>query len=846
MNSETQKGLNDKQVLESRRLHGENVLLDRSRGTFSIFMEVVKEPMILVLIAASLVYFITQQYREGLIMIFAIGAVSGISIYQQIKSEKAIVSLRKLTQSRVIVVRNGTQIYLSSEEIVVGDLMIISEGQEVPADASILEQNDLSVDESILTGESFPVSKIETDCLLYAGTTVLGGMVYASVFAVGNETRIGKLGLSIENIRKEKTRLQIQVNHFVKQMAVFGVLAFLIVTVLNVIDSGDFMHGVLHGLALAMAVLPEEIPVALSTFMALGAYQMSKKNILVKHPQTVEALGSATVICVDKTGTITENKMAVAEVFDFNLKNIIDSGGDFSQDSTQKLILHAMLASEPLAFDPMEKAIHEIYQNAYSKKVSYTMIGEYPLSGTPPIMTHIYNDENQNRIIVCKGSPEGVINNSLLNEEEKIQVLEVVRKIASNGYVLGVGISDYSNPVLPVSQQEFKWKFSGLLAFSDPPKKNMKDVIRNFYKAGIEVKMITGDYPETACSIANQVGIKNPGVYITGKQILEMTDSELEKTVSETTVFARIMPETKLRIVTALKKNGEVVAMTGDGVNDGPALKAAHIGIAMGNHGSEVARQAASLVLTNDDLSSMVIAVEFGRKIFINLKQAIRYIISIHIPLISVVTIPLLLGWKYANIFNPVHIIFLELVMGPTCSIVYENEPIDKSLVMKRPGKLSSSIFTWTELSVSIFQGLIITLGLLFVLYCSMRSGENESLSRTLVFTTLIFCNILLTLTGRSKIKSVFTSLKNKNYLVPIVIVLTLVILFLSVYFPNMQQLFEFVSLTVSQLVYCFLIACISVLWIEFYKIRNRNEERMLMEKMETNRMWPDFLQKRN
>ncbi len=821
MQNENYQGLNDEEVIESRKLHGENILKELGRRSGTILLEVLKEPMLLILIVASFIYFLTGSIREGIIMLVAIALVSGISIYQQIRSENATKLLRKLTQSLIVAIRSGKHVSIPSEELVVDDIIIISEGQEIPADSIILYQNDLSVDESILTGESFPVKKNETNNQLFAGTTVVGGLAHAKVNAVGNSTRIGKLGITMEGISKEKTPLQQQINLFVKRMAVFGAIAFVIVSFYNFLESGNLLHGIMHGLALAMAVLPEEIPVALSTFMALGAYQMSKKNVLVKHPQTVEALGAATVICIDKTGTITENKMSVAELYDYKLGKIVSAADDVMPISSQKLILNATLASEPLPFDPMEKAIHELSRRFDFKNENYKMIKEYPLSGIPPIMTHIYTIEVGQRIIVCKGSPEGVLRNSKLSDEEKQSMLEMARKMASNGYrVLGVAESDYGKEEFPVSQDTFQWNFSGLIALSDPPKKNIANVIKNFYKAGISVKMITGDFPETAIRIAEMIGIKNPGNVVTGKEIMEMSEEELLRIVPQTNIYARVMPETKLQIIHALKKMDEVVAMTGDGVNDGPALKASHIGIAMGIRGSEVARQAASLILLNDDLSGMVTAVGFGRKIYSNLKMAIQYIISIHIPLISIVTLPLLLGWKFPNIFTPVHIIFLELVMGPTCSIVYENEPMDNKLLTQKPRKLINTFFTWNELSISVIQGIVITVGLMIILFYSIKSMMDENSARTMVFTTLVLSNVLLTLTGRSRTKSIVSTIRNKNNLMPAVILLTLAMLFLSVYFRPVQAVFDFTSLTTTSILICLSTAMLSVLWIELFKLR--------------------------
>jgi len=815
------QGLSEVEVIESRRKHGANVLKQYSRNSWTIFLEVLKEPMMILLAATCSIYFITGDLREGIIMLLAIVAVAGISIYQQIRSETAVKALRELSQELTVVIRNGNKISIRSEEIVVDDIIIVSEGQHIAADAVILEFNDLAVDESILTGESFSVAKDLVNNQLFSGTTVASGLAHARVTEVGNKTRLGKLGTAMHETIREKTPLQKQVNVFVKRMAFFGFIAFVFVWIYNYFESHDVLHALMHGLTLAMAVLPEEIPVALSTFMALGAYHLIRNNVLVKQPQTVEALGAATVICVDKTGTVTENKMEVAEIYDFEKKNTFSLKEELKERSTQHLLFVAMLASEPLPFDPMEKAIHQAFDNCHLEKENYRMIKEYPLSGHHPIMTHVYLNENGHRIISCKGAPEGLLRNSDLSDVEKQEIMRHVKLFASKGNrVLAVATGDHESEELPSDQRLFKWKFLGLIALSDPPKKKIETVIRNFYDAGIEVKMITGDFPETACSIAKQIHLRNAERFITGQEIEKMSDEELRDTVSHTTIFARIMPEMKLRIINALKQRGEVVAMTGDGVNDGPALKAAHIGIAMGTRGSEVARQAASLVLVNDDLSSMVTAVALGRKIYSNLKKAIQYIISIHIPLISIVTLPLILGWKYPNIFTPVHVIFFELVMGPTCSIVFENEPMEETVMNHKPRRNSTNLFTWRELSMSTLQGLVITSALLLILYFAIQSSFNEESARTMVFTTLIFSNILLTLTGRSQSHSLFSAMRHKNRLVPLIIFITLSILAISLYYPPARSIFGFNYLSNKNLLICFATAAVSVLWIELYKLK--------------------------
>jgi Ca2+-transporting ATPase len=512
--------------------------------------------------------------------------------------------------------------------------------------------------------------------------------------------------------------------------------------------------------------------------------------------------------------------MNVSTIYDFRTKALITTNTLVNSPTANELLLVAMLASEEDPFDPMEKAIHEKYDKVIGIKKKYSKVFEYPLSGTPPMMTHVYVDSEGKRIIACKGAPEGVIDLSGLTDDQKPEIYEHIKKLAGKGNrVLAVGKGIYEENKLPDSQHDFQFEFLGLIALSDPPRENIQEVIKNFYDSGVEVKMITGDYPETAMSIASQINLRNSNSCLTGREINEMSDEELKNRLAGTTVFARILPEVKLRVINLLKETGEVVAMTGDGVNDGPALKSAHIGIAMGKRGSEVARKASSLVLINDDLSNMVKAIASGRSIYSNLKKAIQYIISIHIPLIAIVTIPLLLGWKFPNLFSPIHIIFLELIMGPTCSIVYENEPVDGKLMNKKPHKITDSLFTWRELSGSVLQGLGITTGLMVMLYFLTLNGSSEIHARTMVFTALVISNILLTLTGRSATENIFKTIRYKNNLIPIAISITIILLIFTLTLPPVMQLFEFESISFYDLLLCALVAFLSVMWVELRKI---------------------------
>jgi Ca2+-transporting ATPase len=573
-----------------------------------------------------------------------------------------------------------------------------------------------------------------------------------------------------------------------------------------------------------MSILPEEIPVAFTTFMALGAWRLMKMGIVVKQMKTVETLGSATVICTDKTGTITENKMSLAKIFLLSTNKISQPNDSLTEDE-KNLVYMAMWASEPIPFDPMEVALHQTYKDVVQKdeRPNYKLIHEYPLGGKPPMMTHIFEDDKANRIIAAKGAPEALMNVSKLTEAQKQQINEAIQLLAIDGYrVLGIGVSDFTGNDYPAKQQDLSFQFKGIVAFYDPPKKNIEKVLEDFYNAGMAVKIITGDNAATTVSIAKQIGFRGYEKTITGDELMKLQGDELETCVMDTTIFTRMFPEAKLKIINALKSNDQVVAMTGDGVNDGPALKAAHIGIAMGKKGTEMAKQVASLILLEDDLSKMVNAVAMGRKIYANLKKAIQYIISIHIPIILTVFIPLALGWIYPNIFSPIHIIFLEIIMGPTCSIIYENEPMEKNTMIQKPKALTTTFFNWKELSISIIQGLVITAGTLFIYQYSVINGYNEPLTRTMTFTVLIAANIFLTLINRSFYYSIFTTLKYKNNLVLFIVFITIAIVGFILFVNPLTTFFEFETLNMFQLITCITIGFISVIWFEIVKLIKR------------------------
>ena len=822
------KGLTSAEVLTAREKFGPNKLQYKKENSFfDTVKRIAKDPMMILLLVASTIYFISGKLGDGLFLTVAIVFQTSISLYQYSRSKNALEKLKDFSQPNCKVIRNGKTEDIKSEDLVVGDSLMVEEGTLITADGSIAHSNDFSVNESILTGESYAVfkDKDNADKSIYSGTTVASGLAIATITAVGNETRLGKIGKSLESIDEEKTPLEIQIASFVKGMAIAGIVVFAIVWAINYWHDRHLLNSLLQSLTLAMSILPEEIPVAFTTFMALGAWRLMKMGIVVKQMKTVETLGSATVICTDKTGTITENKMSLAKLFLLS-SNTISNPNDALTNDEKDLVKLAMWASEPIPFDPMEIALHETYKQIAStdERPNYKLVHEYPLGGKPPMMTHVFENSRGHRIIAAKGAPEALMQVAPnLTPTEKQHTEDALNLLATDGYrVLAVGLAQFSGNDYPEKQQSLPFQLIGLVAFYDPPKKNIQKVLEDFYDAGIAVKIITGDNAATTLAIAKQIGFRDYEKTITGDELMALNDEALKTCVMETSIFTRMFPDAKLKIINALKANNQIVAMTGDGVNDGPALKAAHIGIAMGKKGTEIAKQAASLILLEDDLSKMVTAVAMGRKIYTNLKKAIQYIISIHIPIILTVFVPLALGWIYPNIFSPVHVIFLEIIMGPTCSIIYENEPMEKNTMQQMPKALTTTFFNWKELSISIIQGLVITAGTLFIYQYAVANGCNEALTRTMTFTTLITANIFLTLINRSFYYSILSTLRYKNNMVLLIIFITIAIVALMLFVHPFTVFFQFETPSMGQLLMAVGVGFVAVIWFEIVKLIKR------------------------
>ena len=823
-------GLTDAEVQAARAAHGSNTIATKQGSAFWASVKgAVTEPMFLLLLATSIIYFVLGERTEAYFMAGAIVLVSAISVFQDSRSRRALDALRSFNAARATVIRNNAVVLVPMDAVVVGDHVVAEEGTMLPADGELVQSNDFSVNESILTGEAFAVSRQAGDPATFTvskGTQVVSGLGVVRVTAVGGNTRLGRISTSLAAIEVPPTPLQQQITRFVRNMAIIGVVVFLAVWAVAFIRSGSLWDSLLTGLTLAMSILPEEIPVAFATFLALGAWRLAKQGVIVKSASTVETLGSAAVVCTDKTGTITENRMELARLH-VHATGITSGPEGWDGAEARRVLEVAMWASEPVPFDPMEQALHAAYarHTDVDRRPNSTMVHEYPLGGRPPMMTHVFAHADGTRVIACKGAPERVLRQSRLTDAERAGLLARVQALAGEGLrVLAVAEAEPQGDTYPADQEAFTLDFLGLVAFHDPPKANIAEVFQHFYDAGITVKIITGDNALTTAAIARQTGFRGAEHTLDGEALMKLDDAALTEAVDRTNIFTRMYPEAKLRIIQALQARGQVVAMSGDGVNDGPALKAAHIGIAMGKRGSELAKETAALILVNDDLGDMVDAVAMGRKIYGNLKKAIQYIISIHIPIILTVALPLFLGWLYPTIFTPLHVIFLELIMGPTCSIVYENEPLEKGGMRRPPRPLGLTFLSWKELSISIWQGLVITLGTLGTYQLAVHQGHGEELVRTLVFCTLLAANIGLTLVDRSFTASAFRTFFNHNVLLRIVLVLTVVLVAAMLQIAPLRALFQLAVPTALQLLGAVGIGLASVAWFEVYKWAKRRK----------------------
>lgn len=823
-------GLSSSEAKQRLSADGYNELPSaKAKNIWQIAFEVMKEPMFLLLIGSGILYILLGDYREGIILLATFSIIISITFWQYRKTEKALDALRALSSPRSSVIRDGLEQKIASREIVVGDLLIVNEGDRISADALVLESNHLVVDESLLTGESVPVAKIVQDSdakdnlgLIFSGTVAVQGKAWAKVTATGTRTAFGKIGSSLQKIEEEPTRLQKEMKLLIKKLFLIGAALSSIVILSFYLTRGNFIQSLLNGLATAMSMLPEEFPVVLTIFFALGAWRLSKSHVLTRKPSAIESLGAATVLCSDKTGTITQNKMELAALYNGQL---LFEKASFSEnlDSSKELLEIAHFASQEQTIDPMEKAFNQAYQELVTRVPSHQFIKEYPLSKELLAMTRVLQTaDDGKKIAYCKGAPETVFTLCQLSEAEQQQQLKMVEQMAVQGYrVLALAKTEVLETTLPDTQEGFKFTFCGLAGLEDPIRPEVPKAVQECQEAGIRVVMITGDFPATAKSIAEKIGL-NAEYILTGSDLENMSDEVLNAEISKVTIFARVMPEQKLRIVQALKANKEIVAMTGDGVNDAPALKAAHIGVAMGQKGTDVAREAASLVLLDDNFASIVAAIRQGRRIFDNLQKAMSYILAIHIPIIGLALLPAF--FPGIPIFlMPLHIVFMELIIDPVCSVAFETEQEEKGIMKRKPRNSEEQFFGMKKILFGVGQGVLLLCLVLAVYFLTKREGHSEGEVRAIAFSALIIGNIFLILTNLSKTRNFIAVLFEKNFTIHLILLLAAILLFLVISIPFLRLIFSFEFPGYSHFAVALLAAFCMLLILETIKFfRNR------------------------
>lgn len=835
-------GLSSEEAMKLQKQYGKNELTPQKKQSFiAKVFHIISEPMFLLLIIAAIIYFILGEPRDGAIMlIFVIGIIT-IDVIQEWKTDKTLTALKDLSAPHIKVIRDGKPSLILSSNLVPGDIMEIYEGVKIPADGFIIKCNDLCIDESSLTGESEGVwktvyKKNQNDNnywkknYCYAGTLTTQGSGLVLVDKIGYHTEYGKIGKNITSAPENISPIQKQTGKLVKICALIAVLFFSLVLIFTYFNlsylplKDRLTESILSGITLAMAMIPEEFPVILTVFLSMGAWRLAKKNSLVKSLPCVETLGSVSVLCVDKTGTITTNQMVVNNVW--------------SIDNNSKKLSEIMgLACETTTYDPMEKAMLSYCESlGLSKDLLFSgeLLTEYPFTNELKMMGHVWA-RNDKIILAAKGSPERILTLCDIDDDAKNKIQNKIDKMSSEGLrVIAVAYMDIlSKQDIPNNLTEAKLKFSGIISLLDPPRQTVKNDIKICNQAGIRVVMITGDNGITASSIAKKVGMKNIDNIITGDMINNMTDNELRQKVKDVNIFSRVIPEHKMRIVKAFQENGEIVAMTGDGVNDAPALKHADIGIAMGKRGSDVSREAADLILMDDNFTTIIETVKDGRRIYDNIRKAIGYIFTIHIPIAFSSLIAPILGIPSSSLLLlPLHVVLLELIIDPTCSIVLERQPAENNIMKRKPRSPKENILNYKTLIKSISQGLFIFASS-FILYFTTlnQNPDNAPIARSMGLCVIIIANLFLVQVNSSNIDSIFksASLLIKDKLMWAVNIITFLSLFIILYTP-LNKFLKLAPLSLSQICLSFSIGALCVLWYEIIKliIRLKNNSKNL------------------
>ncbi|WP_025915551.1 cation-translocating P-type ATPase [Herminiimonas sp. CN] len=819
-------GLTAATVQQRQRSEGWNELPSaKPRSLLAIAWMVVREPMLILLVACGGIYLVLGSREDAFILLGSVFVVMGLSFVQERKSERALEALRDLSSPRALVLRDGRRQRIAGREIVCGDIIFLSEGDRVPADAILQGSQSMTVDESMLSGESVPVRKqagsaaslVPDDAMgepggddlpfLFSGTLVVQGKGQAQVVAIAGQTALGRIGRALVALEDEPSRVQRETTQVVKVVALSSIVLVVLLAVWYALTRGSWLNGLLAGLTLAMALLPEELPLVLTIFLGLGAWRIAKKQVLTRRMSAIEMLGAATVLCVDKTGTLTQNRMALTQIMVDRAAHVFDAAASAAPESFAEIfhetLEFAMLASHRDPFDPMEKAIQETGNSALAGTEhihhGWTLVEEYPLSPELLAMSRVWQSPNRaHYVIAAKGAPEAVIDLCHLGPERVAAITAQVNQLAQQGLrVLAVARASFQPPDLPAIQHDFTFRFLGLIGLADPLRPSVQDAIAQCHAAGIRVVMITGDYPATALNIARQSGLNAADGLLTGTELDALDDAQLQRRLAQVNIFCRVMPQQKLRLVTALKDAGEIVAMTGDGVNDAAALKAAHIGIAMGGRGTDVAREAAALVLLDDDFSSIVAAVRLGRRIFDNIRKAVVFIIAVHIPIAGMSLLPVMLGWPL--ILLPVHIVFFELMIDPTCSIAFEAEAEESDVMQRPPRPPNARIFDRKILLIGVRQGVVLLALLLAMYQLAQLAGLGEAQSRAIVFTAMIIGDIGLIFINRCWTLTLRRALALPNPVLWWIVAGALLILSLALYMPALRELFHFSALSWSQ-----------------------------------------------
>jgi Ca2+-transporting ATPase len=807
-------GLSETEAQRRLKSEGYNELPRQDRRTpLRIILEVLREPMLALLLGGGFIYLLLGDLKEALILLaFALMSVV-ITVIQETRTERVLDALRDLTSPRALVIRGGARRRIAGREVVRGDLVVLAEGDRVPADGVLAQAHDLQADESLLTGESVPVRKIAAAAIpagsarpggddlpfVYSGALVVRGSGLAHVVATGPRSEIGKIGQSLHALEAEPPRLQAQTARLVRLAALGGAAVSVVAVVLYGTLRGGWLDAVLAGITIGMSMLPEEFPVVLTVFMAAGAWRISKARVLTRRAASIETLGSATVLCTDKTGTLTENRMSIADLRlpDGDIFRLREATDATVPGKFRELAVHGLLASASVPFDPMEKAFHEFARDGLEiadglPGSDWKLAHSYGLRPDLLAMTQLWQREEDTPAfaVAAKGAPEAIVHLCRLGPVELETVRHAVDAMAAEGLrVLGVAKAVHEGTKWPESQRDFPFVFLGLVGLADPLRPSVPEAVRECRSAGIRVVMITGDYPATANAIAQQAGLDASEV-LTGDAIEHLDDSELAERASRVNVFARIMPQQKLRIVQALKANGEIVAMTGDGVNDAPSLKAAHIGVAMGGRGTDVAREASSIVLLDDDFGSIVTAIRLGRRIYDNVRKAMAFIFAVHVPIAGLALLPLILGLPL--IFSPIHIAFLEMVIDPVCSLVFEAETDEEDVMRRKPRVPAEPLFSWQLVGWSVLQGGLAfgLVGTIFVI--AHQRGMPEDEVRALTFFSLVLSVVSLILVNRSFSTSLVAAFRRPNPALRWILLTVTAILGLSLVWPAASALFRF------------------------------------------------------